>query len=518
MSRTPDPGVVRCYHGRLRPRRFVPRLSRRLALVCVAATLLLPAEPASQPNAYTLYTAESRRSIPFRTSGGTDMVALDQLAPIFGLTFAEDSVVGGLTVRGRGQTILLIAGQSAASIGPGRIVSLPVPVQQDRQGWSVPVDFVRLVLGPALNVRTEIRRQARTILVGDVRLPHVSGRFERAGPGARLTLEIQPPAPHRIAREGGRLVIRFDAVALDLTPISGVASEFITGMRTEGPSLVIELGPSSASHTVDQPDAGQVAIGFGGAGAAPLTAPRPQEPDTPILDLPVPGSIRTVVLDPGHGGVEEGARGPAGTKEKDYALQLARRMKSTIETRIGIRVLLTREDDVLVPPDRRTSLANNNKADLFISLHANASARPESSGAQVLSLSLSDYQRRPEAASTREVPVPVVSGGSRLVEIVPWDLAQMPFAQKSAVVAAILTRHLNDLGVPLYSRRAARLPLRPLVGANMPAVMLEVGFLSNAADEAALNGPERSNAIVEAVLNTIGDVRQGVPNGPDPTP
>jgi N-acetylmuramoyl-L-alanine amidase len=224
------------------------------------------------------------------------------------------------------------------------------------------------------------------------------------------------------------------------------------------------------------------------------------------------------VLDPGHGGVEEGARGPAGTKEKDYALQLARRMKSTIETRIGIRVLLTREDDVLVPPDRRTSLANNNKADLFISLHANASARPESSGAQVLSLSLSDYQRRPEAASTREVPVPVVSGGSRLVEIVPWDLAQMPFAQKSAVVAAILTRHLNDLGVPLYSRRAARLPLRPLVGANMPAVMLEVGFLSNAADEAALNGPERSNAIVEAVLNTIGDVRQGVPNGPDPTP
>src|SRR5690606_34862846 len=129
-----------------------------------------------------------------------------------------------------------------------------------------------------------------------------------------------------------------------------------------------------------------------------------------------------------HGGAEDGAHGPAGTKEKDFTLQMARRVKTAIENRIGLRVLLTRDSDEAVPQDRRTSLANNNKADLLISLHANASVRAETRGAQVLSLALTDYQGRPGVDSGRDLPVPLVSGGSRTIDIVPWDLAQLPFA------------------------------------------------------------------------------------------
>jgi N-acetylmuramoyl-L-alanine amidase len=105
--------------------------------------------------------------------------------------------------------------------------------------------------------------------------------------------------------------------------------------------------------------------------------------------------------------------------------------------------------------------------------------------------------------------VPVVTGGSREVELVPWDLAQMPFADASTRVATILARRLAERRVPLYTLPTAALPLRPLVGANMPAVMLEVGFLSNPADEKALNGQTVSNAIVEAVVDTVGEVRRG---------
>ena len=165
--------------------------------------------------------------------------------------------------------------------------------------------------------------------------------------------------------------------------------------------------------------------------------------------------MRTVVIDPGHGGDDAGAKGPNGTLEKDVTLQLARRLKAAIESRVGLRVLLTRDADENVPVDRRTALANNNKADVLFSLHANASVRPALHGAQVLSLSLDDYKSR-----ARELipgtPVPVAGGGTRLVGAVPWDLAQIPHAGQSASLAAIVERHLAERHVPCTRARSSR--------------------------------------------------------------
>ena len=94
-------------------------------------------------------------------------------------------------------------------------------------------------------------------------------------------------------------------------------------------------------------------------------------------------AFRTIAIDPGHGGDDEGVTSADGMKEKDLTLAIARRIKGAIEARLGLRVLLTRDDDRSVPVDERTSVANNNKADLFISLHANASLRPATSGASI---------------------------------------------------------------------------------------------------------------------------------------
>jgi N-acetylmuramoyl-L-alanine amidase len=218
------------------------------------------------------------------------------------------------------------------------------------------------------------------------------------------------------------------------------------------------------------------------------------------------------VIDPGHGGDDAGVKGAKGTVEKDYVLQLARRLKGTIEGRLGLRVLLTRDADENVPVDRRIAFANNNKADLFISLHANGSVRAGLQGAQVISLRAQDYLKVPGAPTGPiELPVPVVGGGTRSIDVVPWDLAQMPFAAKSATLSAILVRTLTEKGVPMAPRASAAMPMRVLVGTNMPAVLLEVGFLTNASDEPALLAPDRSGAIVEALMAMIGQVRSGVP-------
>ena len=481
-------------------------------------SLLLAALPLAQgPSSYTLYTAEGQRPIPFRTAGGVDVVALDQLATIFGLTLVEDSLAGGLSVRSRGQTILLIPGQSFASIGPGRIISLPGSVQRQGNSWQVPIEFIRLALGPALNTRVEIRRPARIILFGDVRYPQVTGTFERQGPNGRLTLEIQPGAPRRVTRENNRLVIRFDAVAISSTPVGNLAPELVAGIRASGSTLTIDLGPSTASFRAADPDETRMTIDFVAAGAAATPTPPPAAaapaappapPAPPVIETPA--VVRTVVLDPGHGGDDLGARGPGGTTEKDLTLQIARRIKAAIESRIGLRVLLTRDADENVPVDRRTSFANNNKADLFISLHANASGRADHRGAQVLCLRLDDYKSL-DFTPTSDLPVPVIGGGTRSIDVVPWDTAQIPFVTKSADLGAMLVRALGDRKVPMHSVPLARLPLRPLVATNMPAVMIELGFLTNADEEKALNGPDRSNAIVEAIVATIGNVRSGIP-------
>src|SRR5439155_3944796 len=129
-----------------------------------------------------------------------------------------------------------------------------------------------------------------------------------------------------------------------------------------------------------------------------------------------------------------------------------------------------RESDEALPIDRRTAFANNNKADLLISLHANASMRPAARGAQVLSLSLDDYKDRTRGLPV-SLPVPVVSGGTRLIDAMPWDLAQIPHAAQSAALAGIIVRHLTEHNVMLYARSSDQAPLRVLVGANMPAVL-----------------------------------------------
>jgi N-acetylmuramoyl-L-alanine amidase len=490
----------------------------RAAVLTAAAAVSLTAHPASQSAAttYAIYSAAGRKALPFRTVSGVDIVALDQVATIFGLKVAEDALVGGLTVRGRGQPVLLFPEQSFASIGPGRIVRLPAPVQRDRSAWFVPVEFIRLALGPALNVRVEIRRPTHLIVVGDVRVPRVTGRFERQGPHGRVVLDVEPPAPHQVTRDGTRVTVRFDAVALDSGPITGLVPEFVAGARTEGVSVVLTLGPSAVDLRVDAADPARLVVDLLSAAppAPAAVAPRSPPVERPLTALPVAGGIRTIVIDPGHGGEDAGARGRGGAIEKDLVLGLAQRLKSEIESRFGFRVLLTRERDENVPVDRRTSLANNNKADLFISLHANASVRPDVKGAQVMSLKLEDYRGRPDAIRPAEPVVPVVGGGTRAIDATPWDLAQLPFAEKSATLAAIVARHLTERGVALFTRPVVALPLRSLVGANMPAILLEAGFLSNAEDERLLADQARSAAIVEALLGAINEVRQGVPATP----
>jgi len=489
-----------------------------------------------QNNAYTVITGSGRKSIAVRGSGRGEIVALDQLVSLFDLKVNEDPGVG-LTVTAKGQRILLIPGQAFAQVN-GQVISLGAPVDRDRNGWTVPIDFLSLALSRAINTRIEIRRERRLIVVGDAQAPHVTGKFTRQGAGARLEFDIDPPAAHRVTRDGKAIIVRFDADFVDADPVPGLVADFVSGVGLEGTSLRIALGPQAVSYAVTEereshfnidllppapaappPPPTPVAPPPGTppviAGRQGLPTPTPTTQEPPAIDIAPPGAIRTIVIDPGHGGDDEGSRAAGGAKEKDIALQVARRLKATIESRWGLRVLLTREGDENVPVDKRTATANNNKADLFLSIHANASVRPNVRGAQVLTLSLDEYKDRALQQTSRP-PVPVIGGGTRAIDPVPWDTAQIPFAQRSAGLAAALVQHLGEKSVPLHPRPLTQAPLRVLVGANMPAVLIEMGFLTNNEDEAFLINADHQAAIVEAILATISELRGGSTFVPPP--
>jgi N-acetylmuramoyl-L-alanine amidase len=164
-----------------------------------------------------------------------------------------------------------------------------------------------------------------------------------------------------------------------------------------------------------------------------------------------------------------------------------------------------------VSPDQRAALANNNKADLFISLHANSSLRPSVAGAQVLFLTLAGYGAD-AALVSRGNPeaLPVLGGGNREIEIIPWEMAQGRYLEQSAAFAGAIEAALRE-HVPMSTRSLQQGPFRVLVGANMPAVLVEMGFLSNADQEQQLAGDVFQNTLVQALTEGIVRYRTAAP-------
>jgi N-acetylmuramoyl-L-alanine amidase len=484
-----------------------------------ALTLVLAAlggAPAAQaPSSAAPYTVLSREAgrqpLAARTIGGQEMFALEDLARLFGFTFAEDTLAGGLTVTVRGQSIVLTPGQSIASVG-GRLVSLPAPPAREGRTWYVPVDFVSRALAPVVGTPLELRKPSRLILLGGIRVPQVAGRVEPQAGGARLTLDIAPATPHTVSQEGQRLVIRFQADSLDASLPTTTAPEFIQAVRPgeAAGTVAVDLGPqfSSFRSSATPGDRGAERLVIEVLPAAPPAAPDTPPPATPapepppLLDLAPAGALRTVVIDPGHGGEEEGARGPGGTLEKQVTLAVARRLKAALEARLGVRVILTRDGDQTVGLDERAAVANNNKADLFISLHANASVRPAMAGAEVFYLGGDDYAEAAARLGGERTALPVFGGGTRDIEVIPWQMAQVRHLQQSAGFAQAVEAALRER-VPMSERAIHAAPFRVLVGANMPAVLVEMGFITNAEQEQQLTADAFQQEIVQALVASV---------------
>jgi hypothetical protein len=233
---------------------MIPSLRHRSAFIAVVM-LLLQLGARGQTQSYTMYLADSRRTVLVRTGSTPEMVALDQLVGTFGLTLTEDRSVNGLIISTRGDRILASPGQPVVRAA-GRAVTLDGPVQRDRNAWLVPIDFLTKALGPSIGQPIVIRKSSKLILVGGVRVPEVGGHVERTASGARLVITMQPPTPYRVARDGNHLTgaLRRDRTRSDT--VDGLHPEFASAARIDGLNLLVDLGPSAAAYrkkTIEPP-------------------------------------------------------------------------------------------------------------------------------------------------------------------------------------------------------------------------------------------------------------------------
>jgi N-acetylmuramoyl-L-alanine amidase len=491
--------------------------SALVALLCVTLATPPRAQDTPAPAPLTLVSKEGRRTVPTIANGGREMIALDDVASLFQVAVREDSLAGGFTITYRGRTIVASADQSMASVD-GRIVTLPSPVTRAGRRWLVPIEFLPRALGPIYDQRIDLRRPARLLLLGDLRVPRVSARIDAPGPPTRAAIVITPATPVAMTTEPGRLVLRVEADALEpVFPVS--ATGLIDVVRIgDQPNVVVvalsrQAGAARAVITTAD-NATRVSV------EVPVAESRPAPPDTriplPTTDPRLPTSetsrlpgleprqpLQTLAIDPGHGGDEIGVRSPSGLEEKQLTLDVARRLRGLVERGLGLRVILTRDDDRVVGIDERAAAANNGKADLLLSLHANGALSGSPSGAEVFYERLDrEGEAVRQSVAAAAVTLPVVGGGTRTIEVVPWDLAQARHIEASAMLASVLEQELRQR-VPMGQRPIQQGPLRLLSAANMPAVLVEMAYLTNSAQEKAAGGDEFKNAVAQAMYNAI---------------
>ena len=478
----------------------------------LAPALLVQAQGTPPATPLTLISREGRRPVPTTLLSGQELIALDDVAAIFQVTVAEDSLTGGVTISYRGRTIVASADQPMASVN-GRVVPLPSPLVRSGRRWLAPIEFLTRALLPIYDQRIDVRRASRLLIVGDLTVPRVTARIDAVGPPTRAAIDISPAAPVMLNVEAGRVILRIDADALDLA-LPGSGNGLIEQIRAgDQPNTVaVVLAPAAgparaAAATVDT--IARVTVEVPAANAAPgdstaAPAPPPATPAAPADTLPLTPrpAFQTVVLDPGHGGDDLGVRGE-GVQEKQLTLDIARRVRQRLEARLGLRVILTRDDDRAAGLDERAATANNSKADLFLSLHANGALSPAMAGAEVFHLRLDQAgEDARRAAAAEAVTLPVLGGGRRTIDVVQWDLAQAAHVDDSAMLATLLEEELRRR-VPMSPRPVQQAPMRVLTGANMPAALVEMAYLTNPEQAGSVNGDEFRNAIAEGLYDAI---------------
>lgn len=393
-----------------------------------------------------------------------------------------------------GDHVVTLTRNWARVLVDGAPVVLDAPVRVRNGVWLVPATFVGRVaarLASPAETTAPPAAPAEIVALEELRV--------RSYPTfTRIVVETAVPLTYR-TESGAAREVRVRLVGLAAEPrVEHIADGFIADARLEraGGDAILRVafeGASGDLRLATFTDPPRVVLDFlrpddGGRGRGGSGAP-----------------LRTIVIDAGHGGYDSGAVGAGGLMEKDVVLDVARRVTRLVESRLSLKVLLSRDADYFVPLRDRTSFANRERADLFVSIHANADREASSAGVETyfLSSEATDGGARQVAAAENAVvqlerPSAPVGGRRDIVKTILWDLAQSEYQMESSRLAEIVLDSMTQaLRIP--NRGVKQAGFYVLGGAAMPAVLIEVGFVTNPHEEKRLRDTRYRDEIARAI-------------------
>lgn len=227
----------------------------------------------------------------------------------------------------------------------------------------------------------------------------------------------------------------------------------------------------------------------------------------PIRRTLVGSPIKKIIIDAGHGGIDPGAIGKNGLKEKDVNLDIAKRLATLLKAQ-GVGVVMTRDHDIFKPLPTRVKIANDANADLFVSIHSNANRVRSLKGFEVycISPSSSDYKRAQNAVDDSILPYEqdCLGSPSRTLKMILWDMVYTYNRAESIQLArSVCSSIRKDIDVPILGVKGANFFV--LKGTNMPAVLIEIGFVSNSNEERLLRNSYYRQQLAEAICTGIAE-------------
>ncbi len=386
-------------------------------------------------------------------------------------------------------------------------ILLPVPVLMvDGDVW-LPITFFTDVVGPAAGIAVSWDADARRLEFGSrdynlvgLRIEqlsratavHLRGtvplsfRAESVSPG-HIALKVYGGEvdPAAVASGSSGLVRRIYARqyadhAMVHVMVDELVDRYRTYSRDEGREIVLVLEEENVAALPEPVPHGRVNLELEGA---PVDVTR-------AID------VRTVVIDPGHGGVEVGKEGPDGILEKNVNLAVAEELARRLE-REGLRVVLTRSRDVQLGLDERTEIANRAGGDLFLSLHCNGWFNDSAHGIETYFLSPAKTEYSRDVAEQENA-----GAGNGDVDFIVWDLVQNRFISASSDLAEVVQTGLVE-ALDASDRGVRQAGFRVLVGAYMPAVLVEMGFLSNPGEARRLGERSQQRRIAAALADAV---------------
>jgi N-acetylmuramoyl-L-alanine amidase len=477
------------------------RLTGFLLLLFVA----LPAGATPRPDTLELRSrAGSLGQLPrIVMDDGSAYVSAERLAVLLRGTWTAKGGRAALTVGKRSAEFVrnlsrtVIAGQSLA---------LEAPVRVGAGGWLIPEEFLGKPLArltPGIIAVTVAETKRPPAKPSGIALNEM--RFRSYPSFTRVVVETAATLPYAVATSGSEVRVQLTRLTLGAVRSQEIADGLVKEIRLEpvaGGDAVLRVSLETSAADVK-------ATTLQDPFRVVLDIYRPRESEDHERNQPALEPLRLIVLDAGHGGHDPGATGPSGLMEKDVVLDVTKRVSRMVEDGLNVKVAMTRSTDVFVPLRERTNFANKQRADLFVSIHANAHPQAISEGVEVyfLSSEASDSAARHVAAIENgvvQLESPALRRKGEVLKSILWDLAQSEFQQESSFMAETVLDSMTR-SLRLVPRGVKQAGFYVLGGAAMPAILIEIGFLTNRKEEQQLAMSEHREAVARAIYAGLAE-------------